>query len=107
MEDLHGICYPGLSVKILRCDPVPVLSVAGDLQELMLRLKVFCAAVGDGTAVLLSGALLWITSTFPPPWRRVAQALACGKVSADANLRASSFRFMGAWVAAPANGFVL
>ena len=52
MEDLHRICYPGLSVNILRCDPVPVLSVFGDLQELMLRLKIFCAAVGDGTAVL-------------------------------------------------------
>ena len=55
MEDLRGNCCPGLSVKILRCDPV--LSVAGDLQELMFRLKIFCVAVGDGTAVLLSGAL--------------------------------------------------
>jgi len=93
-------------VKILRCDPVPVLSVADDLQELMFRLKIFCVAVGDGTAVLLSGALLWITSTFPSPWRRAAQALACGKVSADANLRASSFRFMGGLVAASVSGFL-
>ena len=57
MEDLRGNCCPGLSVKILRCDSVPVLSFAGDLQELMFRLKIFCVAVGDGTAVLLSGVL--------------------------------------------------
>lgn len=44
-------------MKILRCDLDPVLIVADDLQELMLRLKVSCAAVGDGTAVLLFGAL--------------------------------------------------
>ena len=53
-------------MKILRCDRVPVLSVAGDLQELMLRLKVFCATVGDGTAVLSSGALSLDACTFPP-----------------------------------------
>lgn len=67
MEDIRGNCCPGLSVKILRCDPVLVLSVTGDLQELMLRLKIFCAAVGDGTAVLLSGALSLDAGTFPPP----------------------------------------
>ena len=54
-------------MKILRCDRVPVLSVAGDLQELMFRLKIFCVAVGDGTAVLLSGALSLDAGTFPPP----------------------------------------
>ena len=57
----------GLRVKILRCDLVTVLSVAGDLQELMLCLKIFCVAVGDGTAVLSSGALSLDAGTFPPP----------------------------------------
>ena len=54
---MRGDCCPGLSVKILRCDFVSVLSVAGDLQELMLCLKISCAAVGDGSTVLLFGVL--------------------------------------------------
>ena len=33
----------------------------------MLRLKIFCVAVGDGTAVLSFGPLSLNAGTFPPP----------------------------------------
>ena len=72
----------------------------------MLCLNIFCAAVGDGTAVLSSGLLSLNAGTFPPHWRRVTKASACGKVPADVNLRVSSFRFMGGLVTASVSGFV-
>jgi len=54
-------------VKILRRDLDPVLNLHGELQELMLPLKIFCIAVGNGTAVLSSGSLSLDAGTFPPP----------------------------------------